>query len=516
MRRQSSFAFVVASALCLGLLCGCGGKKSRKSDRTDDSNTDRKSPEFVHKTSPPTRSKSTTPYQPPLVAKKTDNGERLFGPGGTASGKNEPQQVVRPSDNRPTHDDARLARLGIHKYESKRLRLYTDLDPKIARTLPPILDQAYDAWVKYFGKLPPTRERTEFQVTGYLIKDKALFARARLVPVDLPRFLNGRHRGYEFWMYDSQWEYYRRHLLIHEATHCFMYAVRDTRFPTWYMEGMAEFFGTHTLDANGKATFGVMPQDVKDFIGSSRIEYVQQACSAGRALGIDHVLSLRPEDYLKNPSYAWSWALCKFFDSHPRYQKGFRELAKITEASYFVMEFHKFKQAASPQIYSEWHLFANGLEYGYDPVLAAIDIRPGVPLSKVGDEKTVDVQSRAGWQSTGVWVDVNDTVELSATGQFELAQKPKPWISGPQGISFTYHQKRPLGELLYVILPDSRKSLPITALDLPYGPAGRQRRVRSTMKGTIYVRINDSNAWLADNKGTLKVTVRKVKGVSAD
>src|SRR5262245_34936226 len=50
------------------------------------------------------------------------------------------QPVFRPSDDRPKHDDAKLEKFGIHKFESKRLILYTDIDPEIAKTLPPYVD----------------------------------------------------------------------------------------------------------------------------------------------------------------------------------------------------------------------------------------------------------------------------------------------------------------------------------------------------------------------------------------
>ena len=56
------------------------------------------------------------------------------------------------------HDDAQLAELGVHLYESNRLKLYTDIDPEIARQLPEYVDQAYEAMVEYFGPLPPNRE----------------------------------------------------------------------------------------------------------------------------------------------------------------------------------------------------------------------------------------------------------------------------------------------------------------------------------------------------------------------
>ena len=417
------------------------------------------------------------------------------------------QPVFRPSDDRPKHDDARLAKLGIHRYASKRLILYTDVDPKIAKTLPPILDQAFPAWEAYFGKLPPNRERSPFQVTGYVIKDKQRFLDAKLIPPDLPKFLNGRHRGYRFWMFDPPWDYYRRHLLIHEATHCYMYATRDRQFPIWYMEGMAEFFGVHDRDRKGKYRFGVMPARFDDYVGFGRIEYVQQDCAAGKPLSLDEVVKLRPEEFLHNQAYSWSWALCKFLDSHPRYRKRFRELRTLETATAFRDAFARFVVGESPHIYAEWHLFARGLVYGYDTERAAIAVRPGKPLGDLELPLTFELQTNRGWQSTGVWLDKGETIHITAAGRFELARKPKPWISEPQGISFTYFQGRPLGEVTAVVIPDSKRSLPLPTTPLAITPLGRGGVLRAAVKGTVYLRVNDSFAWLGDNKGTVKVTI---------
>lgn len=418
--------------------------------------------------------------------------------------------VYRPSDDRPQHDDARLAKLGIHKYESKRLKLYTDIDPKAARILPPLIDRAYPAWVKYFGELPPNREKTRFQVTGYVMAHPDRFQRAGLIPADLPKFDNGRHRGYEFWMYEPRWSYWRRHLAIHEATHCFMYSVRDLRFPNWYMEGMAEFFGTHAFDEKGRPHFGVMPQRLKDFVGFARIEYVQQECRAGRPLSIHDVAHIKPTDFLHDQAYAWSWALCKFLDSHPRYGKRFRELGRLHDALQFRQQFARFIRSQSPHIDCEWHLFARGLVYGYDPLRAAIDVRPGKPLAAGQSTGKFALRADRGWQSSGVWVDAGDAVEVAAAGRFELAQKPKPWVCEPQGITITYFQGRPLGEVEAVIVPDSKKSGPTNVRMLPMVPVGRKRRFQAAIKGTIYLRVNDSFAWLDDNRGTVSIRVRRV------
>ncbi|MBC8117334.1 MAG: hypothetical protein H7062_23300, partial [Candidatus Saccharimonas sp.] len=181
-----------------------------------------------------------------------------------------PEPIHRPDDQRPKHDDRRLAEAGIRLYESKRLKLYTDIDAEAARTLPPLIDAVYLAWVEYFGDMPPDRAGSEFQMTGYLIRDEALFREAGLVPEDLPMFEHGRHRRNEFWMREQKYDYFRRHLLIHEATHCFMTFLPGVDAPVWYIEGMAEYFATHRLAPDGSVTFRIMPTSPEDFAGWGR------------------------------------------------------------------------------------------------------------------------------------------------------------------------------------------------------------------------------------------------------
>ena len=195
--------------------------------------------------------------------------------------------VFRSPDSRPRHDDANLKELGIASFESKRLKLYTDVPAKKVQSLLSAVDAEYDALVDYFGPLPPNPERTEFQVTGYLMADKALFQRAGLLPEDLAPFLNGRHQGQEFWVNEQETDYYRRHLVIHEVTHCFMFAVPGVHIPSWYMEGMAELFGTHRIDAHGRYEFRVMPDRPERFDGLGRIPLLRTEVAQGRWKSFD-------------------------------------------------------------------------------------------------------------------------------------------------------------------------------------------------------------------------------------
>jgi len=414
-------------------------------------------------------------------------------------------RVFRPSDIRPQHDDRRAAELGIERYESRHLLLYTDIDPDIAATLPSLMDQAYAALTKYFGELPPNREGTDFQLTGYIMQDRDRFLAAGMLPEEaLQSLVHGIHRGAEFWMYEQEYEYYRRHLMVHEGTHCFMLTMPGPRPPVWYLEGMAEFFGTHRLDEAGRAQFGVMPGRREDFIGFGRIEMIHQAIADDRPLTVDGVRALTDNDFTESRTepYAWSWALCKFLDAHPRYQARFRELGQHLTDRRFSDVARAAYAVDRAELFAEWALFTRNLEYGHEIALSAIEFVSGEPLPARGSI-AIDVDAAGGWQSSGVGVVDGSRYTIQTSGEVVLADDPKPWISEPDGVSIRYAHGRPIGRLLAAVVREPLDS-DWTTIDI-----GGAAEVTPKESGTLYFRINDAWSDLSNNDGSYRVTIER-------
>jgi hypothetical protein len=413
----------------------------------------------------------------------------------------------RRSDDRPKHDDARLQALGIHTVESKRLKLYTDGPLERVKSIGPAADAIFDALTEYFGPLPPARDKSEFAVTGYLMADKQKFRNAGLLPEDLPEFLNGRHRGLEFWVNEQETDYYRCHLILHEFTHCFMYAPEGVQIPPWYAEGMAELFGTHEVDAAGHYHFRVMPDREERFRGHGRIALVRRETAAGRWKSLADVEQLAPKEYLETPAYAWSWAACAFLDGHPRYSQRFRELGRQTTGFEFEVAARRFFAKGGDNLRTEWSLFTHELQYGFDLPRAAIDFQAGKPLAG-GQERAIDVAADRGWQPSGVLVQKGVEYEVSASGEVTLANVPKPWTSQPQGVSISYSEGRPIGQLLAAIHREPPEAdAPESMLDVSV--IGRGRRFVAPTSGTLYFRVNDHWNSLADNDGHYRVAIRE-------
>ena len=123
---------------------------------------------------------------------------------------------------------------------------------------------------------------SDWHVTGCVIRDKALFRDAGLIPDSLPHFLDGYCVGSRFWVYDQPSDYYRRHLVLHEGTHSFMFTVLGGCGPPWYMEGTAELLGTHRWK-DGQLELNYIPANWEESPMWGRIKIVQDDLAAHRA-----------------------------------------------------------------------------------------------------------------------------------------------------------------------------------------------------------------------------------------
>lgn len=425
---------------------------------------------------------------------------------GTGSDRNGggPVRPLRNSDRRHRPDDAALAARGIHRFESRRLILYTDIPADQAQPLPPLMDAAFDAWEQYFGSLPIDREESEYQLTGYLMADQGPFRDSGVLPGDLPAFDHGRHRGQEFWLNDQPTAYYREHLLLHEGTHCFMTSLEHGLLRhTWYMEGMAELFGTHQrLKEDRGFEFRVLPGDRGAFPGLGRIRLIESVVARRPPPTLQSILDFPPERYSQPEAYAWSWALCQFLDGHPRHAAAFRKASRSVVTGGPDAELRRL--LAEPAIGREWVWFAGDLCHAYDQSRAAVEVVEGTDLP-AGETATVTIRADRGWQSSGVRIRAGAKCRMQARGRFVVARDPRDWVSEAQGISLRYFGGRPLGRLLARVWPDD----PASDGDREIHDPGREGEFTPAITGTLYLRLNDASSELADNQGEIEVSIRQ-------
>ncbi len=398
-------------------------------------------------------------------------------------------------------DEARLAAAGIRKISGKHLRLFTDLAPRAEiDVLPEVFDQAFPQWCAYFGV--DAAAHADWQVTGFLVKDKSRFQQAGVWPDDLPPFLHGYSRGYDLWLYDQPSDYYRRHLLLHEGTHSFMSILLGGWGPPWYMEGMAELLGTHRW-REGHLTLGVIPANREETPLWGRIKIVTDAFAARHARTLKQVLSYGHHAHRETEPYGWCWAAAVLLDRHPRYQARFRQLSRLITSPDFSAQFYRLIGDDWDALAEEWQVFVATLEYGHDIARTAIDFTPGQPLPSAG--KTVTVAADRGWQSSAIRLEAGVSYRLRAKGRYQVADRPQVWWCEPNGVSIRYYQGQPLGILLGAVRPD-RPTGGASPLIRPL-VIGLDYTLTPKQSGTLYFKINDSPAELADNAGSLMVHV---------
>jgi hypothetical protein len=408
-------------------------------------------------------------------------------------------------------DDAQAASLAIRKLTGEHLILYTDVpvDPEVD-ALPRVFDRAFDSWRQFFHVEAPA----DWRMTGRLIRDRKslpIFREAGLMPADVPDFRHGWSQDDNLWMYDQPTAYYRRHLLLHEGTHGFSQSLLAGTGPPWYMEGVAELVATHQWQ-DGQLTTGWFPPDKQQVEGWGRIKLVRDAVAARPALSIAEVMAFGWTAHREDEPYGWCWGAAAFLDGHPRYREKFKSLADVVREPNFNEIFIQRLGEDWPLLEREWPAFIADLEYGMDISRWAIDFAPGVPLPDVGGKATVAADK--GWQSTKWRLEAGKKYRLRSKGRFQLGQKPKIWWSEPNGVSLRYYRGQPLGILLASLRPDDDAASPDQAEASPAQPsftaplvAGLEVELEPTSASTLYLRVNDSSAELADNVGALEVEI---------
>jgi hypothetical protein len=395
----------------------------------------------------------------------------------------------------------------VRTLSGRHITLRTDapVDAEV-NALPTVFDQAFDQWCDYFDIDPD--DHANWRVNAILLRGPASrerFVAAQMMPAGLWDFKSGYSQGHNLWLYDQTSAYYRRHLLLHEGVHCFMNTLLGGSGPPWYAEGMAELLATHQW-ANEKLTVNYFPRSQKEVPKLGRIEMTREAIAGGRTLSLRDVAAYGDTAHRENEPYGWCWATAAFLDGHPRYHKRFRTLPKYAAKADFASEFARRYQQDNEILNEEWQVYLANLGHGYDFARMQLDLVSGEPLPPKG--ATVEIVADRGWQSSGIALQAGRKYRITATGRFQVAHKPRPWMTEANGVTIRYVQGQPLGLLLGAVRPDDFDATEeATPLAKPQA-IGTSTTLVPVQSGTLYLRINDAPGDLVDNVGKLRVTVR--------
>lgn len=403
-------------------------------------------------------------------------------------------------------DEAQVRTAGIRKLESQRLTLYTDVpsSPEVDE-LPQVFDQAFEQWCKYLG-IDPLRH-SNWHMRASLIDDPKKFQTCGLMPADVPKFFNGYTRDHECWLNNQTSTYYRRHLLLHEGVHGIMFTLLGNNMPPWYAEGMAELLATHHWE-HGRLELPYFPKSPSEVPKLGRIEIVQTDFAKHQAKRLTDVLAYDRQAHLVVDPYGWSWAAAAFMDGHPRYHDRFHQLISLLrKPDNFDDQLREIYGDDFDRLCEEWQVFVADIDYGYDFQRTAIDSTPGKAIPKQGAITTakISVAADRGWQNSGLLLEAGKKYRLLASGQFQVAAGPKPWISEANGVSIRYIHGKPLGVLLAAVRPENSTSR-VSAFLKPI-VVGTSVEITPTETGTLHFKINDSAGELSDNSGQLAVTI---------
>lgn len=395
---------------------------------------------------------------------------------------------------------------GFHRLDaSPHLSIITDLpiDDEL-KLLPGVFDQAMTAWCSHFSV--PQNDTEEWRATMYLMLDRQRFQQAGFIPADVPQFQHGWHSGDQIWVNEQASPYYRRHLMLHEGTHWFMFRKYGKYHAPWLMEGLAEWMGTHRIQGS-ELQMGILPRDRLEVPFWGRISIIHQQAAGGIAPGMEEIWRYGNSAHQSVDAYAWSWALVTFMKENSDTAPVFEALLKqpaMDETSMHRWLMSRLRHKL-PQLRSEWAAFVSDLDYGYtsQPGMLKLSSDPQ-PLESTAN---VQVQSNRGWQASGWKVPVGQQLEISAAGEIVVATVPKPWVSHSDGVTLEYYRGQPLGKLLMAIVEPLEKEPKTTEL-LEVLPVGSRLTTTVRRSGEIFFRINEAYAGLDDNSGQLTIQMR--------
>lgn len=457
--------------------------------------------------------------------------------------------------------EVRLDRLegGWYRLQSRHLELITDLEPTEAiRELPAIFDAAMPQWADAFAV--PTERWSGWRARAFLMGQRDRFRQPGWLTEELPPFLEGYQAEDRLFVSEQTTDYYRRHLLLHEGTHWFMWRLFGGGGPPWHSEGMAEWLSTHRWAA-GELSLGVIPSGPDQVPGWGRLRLIHQGLAERRAPGLEEIMRYGPRAHLEVEPYAWSWAVVTFLQSHPRYAEQLRSQLQtpLDGSPQLTQQLYRALRDDWSLLRAEWQGFVSDLDFGYDAARSLVQL-PRPP--EAGENRlamtgvSVRVAADAGWQSAAIWLEAGESVELSARGRYRLAPWPPTGLDGepapaaraaassrqtqggrqadrvrsaaagraaaaepaeeewwpcePGGVTLRYYRGRPLGQLLATVAGPVETPQPHTER-WEEMPVGLGSRLTASQAGWLLLKINVPAGQIGTGEGALEVDIRKTQ-----
>ncbi len=393
---------------------------------------------------------------------------------------------------------------GFSKVSGTYIDVITDMPlSDELRELPAVFDAAIPQWCAVFDL--PLSAVEAWHVEAFVMLDRQRFISANFLPEAISHFTYGFQFGDRLWVTEQRSAYYRRHLLLHEGTHWIMARKYGRQAPPWLMEGMAEWLGTHRWDG-AKLELGIIPNNRDEVPYWGRTKIIQEQLANGVAPSLESILRYSTTAHQQQEAYAWSWAAVVFLKHHPDTSETFAKLLGQPLQGRDDANRWLFQQLSRrwPTLRQEWNATLSDLDYGFAPHRGLLTVS-NEPRQLTGPQK-ITIDAARGWQASGFTVEAGTEISIAAEGEFVLAQQPKAWRTYPDGVTLEYYRGQPLGRLLMTTVaplirePDFSNPLSIVAV-------GAGGKYAVTQSGELQFRINEATGDLADNSGTLTISI---------
>ena len=414
------------------------------------------------------------------------------------------------ADNAPTASDE------IHELKTAKFVVYTDLDKAAAQTHLRGMKTALANATKYWGR------NLKGEIRCYLIDDLSNWRNYKL-PIEQAKLIvrriggativdpeaTAKHRSPQAFIYAST----APGVVEHEVIHAYCFQTFGTAGPDWYREGMAELLAMNAtprkgavcrernLDALGDdkdpslrriLTRTDVTNSIADLIGQKALQ------KDGVEFDItpleDWSTSTSPAMLNAHVAYAESWALCYLLYHNPNYQRRFRMVGKHLLTNPRA----RFEDAFGPMMENidfELKQLAQHMGDGYRADLSRWEWNQSFSEINIGRKISLKLKAMAGYQATGIKVKPHEKYEIQATGEW-IVHRDEPGTTANGNLDGN-------GKIEAVLLKDfSLHSSQVI---------GEAATYHSTKDGHLYLRCHDNWRQLADNRGVIKVHIKRIQ-----
>ncbi len=400
-------------------------------------------------------------------------------------------------------------RLGLYELVTPRLTLVSDIpfDEEL-KSWPRLIEQSMEQWQLYFGV--ETERMALWHVTALLIGDRDRLTKLGILE-GVPGFDEGYQYGSRIYLREQPTVYYRRHLFLHEATHWIMWQLYGGGGSPWFMEGMAEMNGTHSLQ-NGVLKLCVIPSSREKVSGWGRLRLIDETLKRGVAPTMSEILAYGNAREDHEIRYSWSWAATLFFTNHPKYGPILKKLYnnKLDYSDSLSIAFKKQLAADWKDVQIDWNGFVSDLDFGYDLERSRVvrQMTPSSKKQKKGEPVVVQLATDRGWQSTGVMVGVGEPVRIACSGNYVLRKSldrdHENWVVEPNGITYEFYRGNALGCVIAsVVSVDDREQ----TRRWETVRVGRETILKSDRAGELFLKVNEPSIGLWDNSGNVSIEI---------